>query len=168
MQADNFELLTFSSQFGKLGIAPCHPIGYNVGRSDDSAVLRQEDGRQAKGQRPLGHWPSTVMRTGLARLADRTQALGAELHLNRDAAIERERRLLNVWLPHAAGKIVSVADVVAERGLFAAELTLCHDKTDLLGDRRALRNTLVTLILDYTISAAGWQTRSVPASGSIS
>ena len=95
----------------------------------------------------------------LARLADGTQALGAELHLNRNAAIQRERCLLNVWLPHAASKIVSVADVVAKRGFFAADLTLCHGETNLLDQRRALRNTIVTLSLDYTIFAASWQTR---------
>jgi hypothetical protein len=31
--AGNFELLTFNSQLGKLGIAPPYPIGYNGGRS---------------------------------------------------------------------------------------------------------------------------------------
>ena len=123
-------------------------------------AARRYNGRgHTKGQRPS--WVLAfrqALRTELARLADGTQALGAELHLNRDAAIERERRLLNVWLPHAASKIVSVADVVAKRGFFAAELTLCHDKTNLLDQRRALRNTFVTLSLDYTIFAACWQT----------
>ena len=80
---------------------------------------------------------SQALCAGLARLAGGAQAFGAELQLNRNAAIERERRLLNVWLPHAAGKIVSVADVVAKRGFFAAELTLCHDKTNLLDQGRA-------------------------------
>ena len=89
-------------------------------------------GRQAKGQRHLALASPQALSTELARLADSTQALGAELHLNRNAAIERERRLLNVWLPHAASKIMSVANVVAKRGFFAAELTLCHDKTNLL------------------------------------
>ena len=96
-----------------------------------------------KGQRPS--WVLAfrqALRTGLARLADGTQALGADLHLNRNAAIERERRLLNVWLPHAASKIVSVAHVIAKRGYFAAELTLCHGKTNLLDQRRALRKQL--------------------------
>jgi hypothetical protein len=116
--------------------------------------------KNAKGQRPL--WVLAFRQAlwiELARLADGSQALGAELHLNRNAAIKRERRLLNVWLPHAASKIVSVADVVAERGRFAAELTLCHDETNLLGRRRALRNTIVTLSLEYTIFRASWQTR---------
>ena len=141
-----------------MGIAPVHPIGYNDGRSDGMTALRGS-GRQAKGQRHR-HWPRYKRdEAGLARLADGTQALGAELHLNRNAAIERERRLLNVWLPHAASKIVSVADVVAKRGFFAAELTLCHDKTNLLDQRRALRDTIVTLSLDYTIFGASWQTR---------
>jgi hypothetical protein len=96
----------------------------------------------------------------LARLAGGAQAFGTELQLNRNAAIERKRRLLNVWLPHAAGKIVSVANVVAKRGFFAAELTLCHGKTNLLDQRRALRNTIVTLSLDYTIFGASWQTHA--------
>jgi hypothetical protein len=56
---------------------------------------------------------------------------------------------------------VSVADIVAKRRFFAAELTLCHDKTNLLDQRRALRNTIVTLSLDYTIFAASWQTCGV-------
>jgi hypothetical protein len=52
-----------------------------------------------------------------------------------------------------------VADVIAKRGYFAAELTLCHDEINLLDQRRALRNTIVTVSLDYTIFAASWQTR---------
>ena len=113
----------------------------------------------SKRPEPPGTGLPEALSTELARLADSTQALGAELHLNRNAAIERERRLLNVWLPHAASKIVSVADIVAKRRFFAAELTLCHDKTNLLDQRRALRDTIVTLSLDYTIFGASWQTR---------
>jgi len=62
----------------------------------------------------------------LARLARRPQALGAEFHLNRNAAVEREGRFLDVGLPHAAGMPFGEADVVAKRGLLAADLTLCH------------------------------------------
>jgi hypothetical protein len=85
-----------------------------------------------------GYWPSDK-RNELARLADGSQAFGADLHLHRNAAIKRECGLLNVWLPHAASKIVSVAHVIAKRGYFAAELTLCHGKNNLLDQRRALR-----------------------------
>jgi hypothetical protein len=138
-----------------LGIAPRHPIGYNDGRFDEVAAHTGK-WRASKRPAPHRHWPPH-RRYELARLADGTQAFGAELHLNRNAAIERKRGLLNVWLPHAASEIVSVADVVAKRGFFTAELTLCHDKTNLLGQRRALRNTIVTLSLDYTIFAASWQ-----------
>ncbi len=34
----DFELLTFNTQLGKLGIASDHPIGYNDGRFDGLAV----------------------------------------------------------------------------------------------------------------------------------
>jgi hypothetical protein len=54
--AGNFELLTFNSQLGKLGIAPVHPIGYNDGRFGEEALFLPAGG-QAKGQVPHGHWP---------------------------------------------------------------------------------------------------------------
>jgi len=64
----------------------------------------------------------------LARLAQRSHALGAELDLHRDATFKGERRLLDVRPPHAAGVPLGEAHIVAKNGLFAAELTGCHGR----------------------------------------
>ncbi len=65
---------------------------------------------------------------GLGNLV-RPDASGADLYAL-DASVLNRLQLLKVREPHTAGLVVSVTDVIAEAGAFAADFAyLGHDKT---------------------------------------
>jgi hypothetical protein len=95
--------------------------------------------------------------TLLASFAYRPKTLRAEFNLHRNATIERERRLLNVWPPHAAGVPLGEAYIVAKGRLFATKLTGCHSRKTSSASP-SVASLYETLRAKYTISRAAWQT----------
>ena len=100
------------------------------------------------------------------RFRHRAQAARAELELYLNA-VAIDRRLLNIWPPHAGGPIFRVAHIMPKRWFLATNLTLCHTRPTSSAIAGSMTHMHDTLAWNYTISAAPWQSQQALPQGSV-